>query len=109
MAGQVVQQNRSDILASFAGRAIAGCYARQDLHRHSGWRAWQDNVCADPAGFSSLLPFAQFGTGDYYCFDYAVLGEAGEPVVVLWSHETGATSVVADGYAAFLASTDRPG
>lgn len=78
-------------------------------HFEGGWRAWQDNICADPAGFSNLLPFAQFGTGDYYCFDYAVLGEAGEPVVVLWSHETGATSVVADGYAAFLASTDRPG
>ncbi|WP_350404298.1 SMI1/KNR4 family protein [Pseudomonas sp. W17] len=47
-------------------------------HFEGGWRAWQDNVCADPA-------------------------------VVLWSHETGATSVVADGYTAFLASTDRPG
>lgn len=78
-------------------------------HFEGGWQACQDNVCADPAGFSRWLPFAQFGTGDYYCFDYAVPGQAAEPVVVLWSHETGRTTVVADSYGAFLASSDRPG
>ncbi|MCO7608840.1 SMI1/KNR4 family protein [Pseudomonas chlororaphis] len=78
-------------------------------HFEGNWQAWQDNVCADPAGFSRWLPFAQFGTGDFYCFDYAVLGQAAEPVVVLWSHETGRTTVVADSYGAFLASSDRPG
>nr|BFD40200.1 hypothetical protein FFPRI1PSEUD_16990 [Pseudomonas sp. FFPRI_1] len=70
-------------------------------------QGWQDSFCGIALDFSSLLPFAQFGTGDYYCFDYAVLGDAGEPVVVLWSHETGRTCVVADGYTAFLANPDR--
>lgn len=83
----------------------------QSIVRHveEGWQAWQDNFRDDERDFSSLLPFAQFGTGDYYCFDYAALGDAGEPVVVLWSHETGRTSAVADSYAAFLVDPDRPG
>ncbi len=76
-------------------------------HFEQGWRAWQDTFSGIELDCSSLLPFAQFGTGDYYCFDYAVLGDAGEPVVVLWSHETGRTCVVADGYAAFLANPDQ--
>ncbi|AZC23158.1 SMI1/KNR4 family protein [Pseudomonas sessilinigenes] len=74
-----------------------------------GWQRWQENFGDRPEGCSRLLPFAEFGTGDCYCFDYATLGETGEPVVVLWSHETGQASVVADSYAAFLASPDRPG
>ena len=40
--------------------------------------------------FSHLLPFASFGTGDYYCFDYNKPGKCEMPVV-LWSHETGET------------------
>lgn len=76
-------------------------------HFEQGWRAWQDTFSGIALDCSSLLPFAQFGTGDYYCFDYAVLGDAGEPVVVLWSHETGRTCVVADDYAAFLANPDQ--
>ncbi|AZC16888.1 SMI1/KNR4 family protein [Pseudomonas sp. CMR5c] len=78
-------------------------------HFQGGWQAWLDNFEGRAVECSSLLPFAQFGTGDYYCFDYALLGDAGEPRVVLWSHETGRTSAVADSYGAFLVTTDRPG
>lgn len=67
-----------------------------------GWQVWLDNVADTASDFSALLPFAEFGTGDYYCFDYAVAGAGGEPVVVLWSHESGVTQRVADSFMAFM-------
>jgi len=73
------------------------------------WQEWQDNFSGSTIDFSQLLPFAEFGTGDYYCFDYGTLGSTGEPVVVLWSHETGRASAVADSFAAFLTVPGRPG
>jgi len=39
--------------------------------------------------FCHLLPFADYGTGDYYCFDYSRRRADGEVPVVRWSHETG--------------------
>jgi hypothetical protein len=54
-----------------------------------GWEAWLENFEGQRNTFASLLPFADFGTGDYYCFDCSRMGENGEPPVVLWSHETG--------------------
>lgn len=78
-----------------------------DRHYRADWQEWLENV--DGGDAASLLPFAQFGTGDYYCFDYAQTGPAGEPVVVLWSHETGATSAVAPDFASFLVLPGRPG
>jgi hypothetical protein len=54
-----------------------------------GWEAWLEIFAPEREAFAGLLPFADFGTGDYYCFDYSQLGDRGEPVVVLWSHETG--------------------
>ena len=45
----------------------------------------------DGIAFDHLLPFASFGTGDYYCFDYNEKSADGEEPVVLWSHETGET------------------
>jgi hypothetical protein len=78
-----------------------------DRHYRTDWQEWLKNVgCGNVA---SLLPFAQFGTGDYYCFDYAQTGPSGEPVVVLWSHETGATTAVAPDFASFLILPGRPG
>ncbi|MGK5058827.1 SMI1/KNR4 family protein [Janthinobacterium lividum] len=77
-------------------------------HYRTDWQEWLENV-GDGNDATSLLPFAQFGTGDYYCFDYAQTGPSGEPVVVLWSHETGATTAVAPDFAAFLALPGRPG
>ena len=78
-------------------------------HYNTSWKEWLENAGAAASDASALLPFAQFGTGDYYCFDYAQTGPAGEPVVVLWSHETGATSPVAPDFTAFLALPGRPG
>ena len=52
-------------------------------HYNTSWQAWLENVDGGNDA-STLLPFAQFGTGDYYCFDYAQTGPSGEPVVVLW-------------------------
>ena len=77
-------------------------------HYNTSWQEWLENVDGDNDA-STLLPFAQFGTGDYYCFDYAQTGPSGEPVVVLWSHETGATSTVAPDFASFLILPGRPG
>lgn len=78
-----------------------------DRHYRTDWQEWLENV--DGGAAAALLPFAQFGTGDYYCFDYAQTGPAGEAVVVLWSHETGATTAVAPDFASFLILPGRPG
>lgn len=78
-------------------------------HYHDNWQQWLENTGAAGHAADALLPFAQFGTGDYYCFDYARTGPTGEAVVVLWSHETGATSEVAPDFAAFLTLPGRPG
>lgn len=32
----------------------------------SGWQAWLENFSQSPERFAPLLPFAEFGTGDYY-------------------------------------------
>ena len=56
-----------------------------------GWQQWQQNFADEGIRFDHLLPFADFGTGDYYCFDYSELAPDGETPVVLWSHETGET------------------
>ncbi|PHV25042.1 SMI1/KNR4 family protein [Janthinobacterium sp. BJB426] len=77
-------------------------------HYRTSWQEWLENVDGGNAA-SALLPFAQFGTGDYYCFDYAQTGPSSEPVVVLWSHETGATATVAPDFASFLTLPGRPG
>jgi len=67
----------------------------------NGWAAWLENFEDDDLSFEHLLPFANFGTGDYYCFDYANDGCGDEKVVVLWSHETGETSFRANNFEEF--------
>jgi len=67
---------------------------------------WLD-YCAEVFGpvtseQEALLPFADFGTGDYYCFDYARLSQNGEPMVVHWSHETGETTPRGDSFHDFV-------
>ncbi|WP_052572782.1 SMI1/KNR4 family protein [Haloferula sp. BvORR071] len=54
----------------------------------NGWEAWLEIYEDERDALSSLLPFAEFSTGDYYCFDYSRVGLHGEPPVVLWSHES---------------------
>jgi hypothetical protein len=51
--------------------------------------------------FAFLLPFGQFGTGDYYCFDYRSRDASGEVPVVLWNHETGECEYRAPDFATF--------
>jgi cell wall assembly regulator SMI1 len=53
------------------------------------WASWLRNFEDEARDFSALLPFGDFGTGDYYCFDYSQ--DSIEPPVVRWSHETGET------------------
>jgi len=56
-----------------------------------GWSTWLENFEEEDLTFDHLLPFAEFGTGDYYCFDYSREDTVGERPVVRWSHETGET------------------
>jgi hypothetical protein len=51
--------------------------------------------------YAHLLPFADFGTGDFYCFDYSVPVRKGERPVVLWSRETGDADLVATDFRGF--------
>src|SRR5687768_1747067 len=60
-----------------------------DREFREGWFSTVENVQGNPEDFSHLLPFGDFGTGDYYCFDYSRMDTAGEVPVVRWSHETG--------------------
>ncbi|MFT5220005.1 MAG: hypothetical protein ACI87H_002145 [Gammaproteobacteria bacterium] len=52
--------------------------------------------------FSHLLPFADVGTIDYYCFDYSVPKKMSEQPVALWSRETGETNLCADNFRSFV-------
>jgi len=62
---------------------------------------WQQWLRIRP-GCTQLLPFAEFGTGDYYCFDYSQPDPTGELPVMLWYHETGETEHCADSFAEFV-------
>lgn len=55
----------------------------------------------DGIAFGHLLPFASFGTGDYYCFDYSKKPVGREASVVLWSHATGETQERSGTFAEF--------
>lgn len=66
------------------------------------WASWLENFEGDDRDFGHLLPFAEFGSGDYYCFDYSRQDSHGEPPVVRWSHETGDTEDRAESFPAFV-------
>jgi hypothetical protein len=57
--------------------------------------------------FEHLLPFSEFGTGDYYCFDYSEINSKEEIPVVLWSHETGKTEFRSANFEEFLEKLTR--
>ena len=67
------------------------------------WMAWLQNFERPEGAFDHLLPFAEFGTGDYYCFDYRAAA-SGEAPVVRWSHETGETDFRARDFQSFEAA-----
>ncbi|WP_284620698.1 SMI1/KNR4 family protein [Aquabacterium humicola] len=67
------------------------------------WQSYCSDVFPEePGRFQGLQPFAEFGTGDYYCFDYSAISN-GEPQVVRWSHETGEASFRATSFTDFVA------
>jgi hypothetical protein len=70
------------------------------------WAAWLQNFEGDGRDFGHLLPFANFGTGDFYCFDYLRRNAQGEAPVVRWSHETGDTDDRAESFAAFVVKAE---
>ncbi|MBB5032053.1 SMI1/KNR4 family protein [Prosthecobacter vanneervenii] len=72
-----------------------------DKRVNTGWKDWISNFDEDSGAFSHLLPFADFGSGDYYCLDYSRVNPQGEPPVVKWSHETGETEHRADSFSEF--------
>ncbi|NOS70013.1 MAG: SMI1/KNR4 family protein [Verrucomicrobia bacterium] len=76
-----------------------------DRRFREGWANWLANFCDEERDFTHLLPFANYGTGDYYCFDYSRLDSQGEPPVVRWSHETGLAEDRAITFSEFVART----
>jgi hypothetical protein len=69
----------------------------------NAWAAWLENFEEEDRNFSHLLPFAEFGTGDFYCFDYSRQSSDGECEVVRWSHETGDSEFRAASFSEFAA------
>ncbi len=66
------------------------------------WASWVSNFPDLKGRLSRLLPFAGTGTGDFICFDYLYLNPDQESTVVLWSHETGEPTKMADSFQLFL-------
>ena len=78
------------------------------VRQYGIWQSYCAEVFTEDEriAFQPLLPFAAFGTGDYYCFDYSHTGPSGEAVVVLWSHETGKTQPRGASFAEFAARSE---
>lgn len=71
------------------------------------WLAWLGNFNDEEMSFEHLFPFADFGTGDFYCFDYRKLALDDEVPVVHWSHETGETESRGENFGDFLGKLKR--
>jgi|SRR5215213_2888215 len=74
---------------------------------NENWLAWLENFSDEDLSFEHLLPFAEFGTGDYYCFDYSKIDSKGETPIVHWSHETGETKFRGENFQDFLEKFKR--
>jgi len=68
----------------------------------NGWAEWLEVHEDSGYEFDHLLPFADFGTGDYYCFDYSNISRPDEPTIVHWSHETAETEFRAKDFSEFV-------
>lgn len=64
---------------------------------------WTDLHASTSERPRPLLAFAEFGTGDAYCFDYRNDPSASEPPVVRWSHENGDCEFRASSFTEFCA------
>jgi cell wall assembly regulator SMI1 len=67
----------------------------------SNWKSWLENYGPEYDS-AHLLLLGEFGTGDYFCFDYSQIGESGEAPIVLWSHETGEAEFAVNDFAEFV-------
>ncbi len=74
---------------------------------NENWLAWLENFEDEEMSFGHLLPFAEFGTGDYYCFDYSKIDSDKEIPVVHWSHETGKTEFRGENFEGFFEKLKR--
>ncbi|HWA28451.1 MAG TPA: SMI1/KNR4 family protein [Lacunisphaera sp.] len=72
-----------------------------DRRFRESWAAWLRNFEDEGRDFTHLLPFAEYGTGDFYCFDFRAVRPGEECPVVRWSHETGDTEIRAKSFAEF--------
>lgn len=82
-------------------RDIRKTWESLSYNLEKGWAAWLPNFEDEKIDLSYLLPFADYGTGDYYCFDYAAPCNGNERPVVRWSHETGETEFRAKDFTQF--------
>lgn len=71
------------------------------------WASWIRTLPRSGKEFLKLIPFGEFGTGDYFCFNYSATTTDNEPTVVLWSHETGEHETVADSFATFVSRASK--
>lgn len=82
-------------------RDVRSTWESIDRRYKNGWQEWLANFDESAGTFDHLLPFADFGSGDYYCLDYSRAEATGEAPVVRWSHETGETEDRAESFSVF--------
>jgi hypothetical protein len=73
-----------------------------DRRMRQDWAGWLANFADEKRDFTHLLPFAEYGSGDFYCFDCSRLNLEGEAPIVRWSHETGDTDERAASFSEFI-------
>jgi hypothetical protein len=71
------------------------------------WLDWLEKFEDKEISFEHLLPFVEFGTGDFYCFDYSKIDSNGEVPVVHWSQKTGETEIRGENFEDFLEKLKR--
>jgi hypothetical protein len=72
------------------------------VRQYGQWKSYAEEIEAPADLLPLLLPFASYGTGDYYCFLYSSNAGTHQPVVVRWSHETGETNPRAESFPHFV-------
>lgn len=73
-----------------------------DRNWKTSWIDWLSHFDDGDKSKSELLPFADFGTGDYICFDYSKESEDGKFMVAVWSHETNNRKYIANSFSEFI-------
>jgi cell wall assembly regulator SMI1 len=75
------------------------------------YEVWRDYVndcftAEESESFKELLPFAEFGTGDYFCFDYSQTSSKEIPIV-FWSHEGEKIKQISKSFNEFILKTQN--